>query len=108
MRALQRRALRSLLRRGSERRATSVPFLDYANSARQDVAEIMHELEGSSAEQLHALSTMALDVWPSESPHWRLAGAVLPEKIQARRLQQDGTTGGPHLGECRSSRAMRR
>ncbi|CAK9029531.1 Hypothetical protein SCF082_LOCUS18829 [Durusdinium trenchii] len=32
---------------------------------------------------------MALDVWPSESPHWRLAGAVLPEKIQARRLQQE-------------------
>lgn len=31
--------------------------------------------QGSPCERLHGLSSMALELWPKESPHWRLAGA---------------------------------
>eukprot|EP00435_Cladocopium_sp_Y103_P009355 s3873_g2.t1 len=67
----------------------TVPYLEYARSARQDVAEVMRQLEGSHSERLHGLSSMALEIWPKEAPQWRLAGEVVPQEIEAKALQQE-------------------
>eukprot|EP00434_Breviolum_minutum_P031387 symbB.v1.2.027757.t1/scaffold2735.1/size73862/5 len=69
--------------------ARTVPFLEYARSARQDVADLIQQLEGSPCERLHGLSSMALELWPKESPHWRLAGEIVPLEIEARKLQEE-------------------
>ncbi|CAL1152011.1 unnamed protein product [Cladocopium goreaui] len=80
----------------------TVPYLEYARSARQDVAEVMRQLEGSHSERLHGLSSMALDIWPKESPQWRLAGEVVPQEIEAKALQQELSDEGTS-GEARAA-----
>ncbi|CAE8603796.1 unnamed protein product, partial [Polarella glacialis] len=69
-----------------------VPFLGFAQSARRDVAGLLGQLEGPDwVQRLHALSSVALDLWPSDSPHWRVAGSVVvpPEVSSSKRFAQE-------------------
>ncbi|CAJ1353616.1 unnamed protein product [Effrenium voratum] len=67
----------------------TVPFLEFAQTARQDVAELVDQLQGSYPERLRALSTVVLETWPAESPHWRVAGSVLLPEDRFKQLVQE-------------------
>eukprot|EP00440_Ansanella_granifera_P065547 gb/GFBE01071084.1/.p1 GENE.gb/GFBE01071084.1/~~gb/GFBE01071084.1/.p1 ORF type:complete len:1164 (+),score=235.66 gb/GFBE01071084.1/:1-3492(+) len=71
-----------------------VQFLGFAQSARQDVAGLLGEMEGPGwVHRLHALSSIALDLWPPESPHWRVAGPlVVPPAVSSSRQFRQETT----------------
>eukprot|EP00927_Polykrikos_kofoidii_P043364 TRINITY_DN37437_c0_g1_i1.p1 TRINITY_DN37437_c0_g1~~TRINITY_DN37437_c0_g1_i1.p1 ORF type:complete len:1206 (+),score=153.05 TRINITY_DN37437_c0_g1_i1:77-3694(+) len=59
-------------------------FLGFAWSAYSDVASVHHEVDGQTwPQRLQSLSSSALDLWPPESPHWRVAGNLLFPKAAA-------------------------
>lgn len=70
-------------------------FTEYASSARQDVAEVLGTVEGSPAsssssswvKRLHSLSSLALELWPPEAPHWRVAGSMVIPSVQGNPAQ---------------------
>lgn len=67
-------------------------FVDFAWGAQHDVAAVLALQDGaSSVQRLHALSVLALDLWPRESPHWRVSGPlVLPQGASgAKRFAQE-------------------
>eukprot|EP00931_Biecheleriopsis_adriatica_P046932 TRINITY_DN27012_c0_g1_i1.p1 TRINITY_DN27012_c0_g1~~TRINITY_DN27012_c0_g1_i1.p1 ORF type:complete len:1148 (+),score=248.42 TRINITY_DN27012_c0_g1_i1:73-3516(+) len=77
-----------------QRQQRPVPFLGHAQSARQDVASLMGQLEGSCwVQRLHGVSSIALDLWPPESPHWRVAGPIVipPAVSSSRQFAQELT-----------------
>lgn len=78
--AVVRRAVAVVGQAAPTRKA--VTFTDYASSARQDVASLLEQLEGSAASsswvsRLRAVSSLALDLWAPEAPHWRVAGPLV-------------------------------
>lgn len=49
----------------------------------------MGEPEGTWVQRLHSLSATALEIWPPESPHWRVAGPlIVPQNLREQELVQ--------------------
>lgn len=52
---------------------------------------LSHHDSGTWVERLHGLSTLALELWPQEAPHWRVAGGLVlppPTSAQSQRSLQ--------------------